>query len=207
LHAIVNSSMPLSVGHMKSADLRDQPRRNGPKQVLGIALVLAAVAVATLAVLAAHRSQIPTGASATSPATSPAPPPSLSAAVILETTTINAGGEIHGQVVVQNRTGHEIHVSGCRFIFQVLLTSSTYQPTVSWLQCLQAITIPEGRSTYPITVQASYWACGMLGASENMPACLPTGIPPLPPGDYEAKTFEDGGAVPLPAAVEVTVTP
>jgi hypothetical protein len=213
LRRLMNAPMPVGFRRLMAADVRDHPRPKLASKALAVAVVVATVAVAAVVVVATHRSSVPPGPSATPPATSTSPPPvtptpaPLSATLVLPTRTMKAGGGISGQVVVENRTGQALRVTGCGGIFQVALTSSTYHPMVAWPACLQRITIPSGRSTYPVSVFASYEECGMSGPSGTMTACLPTGSPPLPPGSYEATTFEDGGAIPAPSSVAVTVTP
>lgn len=134
--------------------------------------------------------------------------PPLSATLVLSTSTVRAGGQISGTVVVENATGREINVVGCHSIFQVLLRSTTYTPEPGWLLCRQQITITTGRSSYPVPVLATYNECGQTGATDAFPACLPPGnvMPPLSPGMYWATTFEDGNSIPLPAPVKVIVT-
>lgn len=201
--------MSARVEHLSAADLQEEPARRRGLQVLGTVMLVTGLAIAAV-VVATHRTQAPIGSPATAPASlTPALPP-LSFTLVLPTTTIKAGGEISGQIVVDNRTGHVIRVPGCHGIFGVALTSSTYHPEVSFLGCLEMITIPVGQSRDPIIVQASYDRCGMSGPSVDTPACLPTGsprFPPLPPGKYEATTFEAGTAVPVPAPIAVTVVP
>lgn len=133
--------------------------------------------------------------------------PSLSATLVLSTSTVRTGTEISGRVVVENLTGRDINLTGCHSIFQVLLRSSTYTPEPGWQLCLQRIRVPTGQSSYPVPVRASYYECGQTGAMGGVPACLPPGdvMPPLPPGVYWATTFEDGSRIPLPAPVKVRV--
>lgn len=138
---------------------------------------------------------------------SPATQPSFSVALVLSTRTVKAGGEIPGQIVVENRTGHDINRIGCHGLFQVLLASSTYMQDPVWPACAQRITIPTGHSSLAVHVSATYTECGQLGPIGSVPACVRgSGMPPLPPGEYLATTFEDGNAIPLPAPVKVTVT-
>lgn len=134
--------------------------------------------------------------------------PSLSATLVLSTSTVRAGGQISGKVVVENATGRDINVVVCHSLFQVLLRSTTYAPEPGWLLCRQQITIPTGRSSYPVPVLATYNECGQSGATDSFPACLPPAnvMPPLSPGMYWATTFEDGNSIPLPTPVKVRVT-
>ena len=132
--------------------------------------------------------------------------PSLSASLVLSTRTVRAGGELSGRITVENNTGHSLRTVGCGGIFQVLLTSKTYKPSPIVPTCAKVFTIPRGRSSYPVTVSASYNRCSQSGPIGTIPSCTPTGTAPLPPGEYEATTFESGDAVPLPALVPVRVT-
>lgn len=113
-----------------------------------------------------------------------------------------------GQVLVDNTTGHAIHVSGCVKLFQVLLTSNTYRPPVAWFTCSQRFTIPAGQSRYPVTVQASYSQCSQGRPQHGLKPCMPAGrMPPLPPGIYQAKLFQVRNLVRVPPALTLRVTP
>jgi hypothetical protein len=128
-----------------------------------------------------------------------------SARLSLTSTTVKAGGAISGHITVENNTGRAIRVTGCGGIFQVLLTSGTYHPTVAWLACLQSFTIPIGQSSDPVRVDASYSECDPGRHSRSTPECLGEGPPPLPPGWYKATTFELGNAVAIPPPIMVRV--
>lgn len=129
-------------------------------------------------------------------------PHALSAQVVLPTRTMTAGSSIKGRVVVRNNTGRTIHTSGCRTLFQVALSSSSYHPDVAWPLCLQPFAIPVGVSSYRITVAATYLVCG----DRQSPACLPGGgMPPLPPGKYRAMLFQSRHLVQAPPGVLVRV--
>jgi hypothetical protein len=134
--------------------------------------------------------------------------PSLSATLVLSASTVRAGGEISGQVVVENLTGRDIKLAGCHSIFEVLLRNSSYSPDPGWELCLEQIRIPTGHSSYPAAVHATYAECGQTGATGGIPACLspPNVMPPLPAGVYWATTYEDGSSIPLPGPIKVTVT-
>lgn len=127
----------------------------------------------------------------------------LTATLRLDSTAVRTGSLISGTITVENSTGHALHASGCGGIFQVLLTSTSYHPSPTWPACLGPITVPAGTSLYPITVEARYNLCGQGG---GLPACVGGETPPLLPGKYEAKAFELGTAVPLPAPVPVFLT-
>lgn len=116
---------------------------------------------------------------------------------------MKSGGVLTGVITVDNGTGHVLHSSGCGGIFQVLLTGRTYHPGPIWAACLAPVTIPTGPSTYPVRVEARYNICGH---GSGLPACGDGGTAFLPPGKYEATTFELGHAIPLPSPVAVRVT-
>lgn len=128
----------------------------------------------------------------------------VSATLILDSAAVKAGGVLAGVITVENRTGEVLHASGCGGIFQVLLTSESYRPGPVWPACLGPVTIPTGRSTYPVQVEARYNICGQGG---GLRACGSGGAPPpLPTGMYEATAFELGKVVPIPSPVVVRVT-
>jgi hypothetical protein len=119
--------------------------------------------------------------------------PPLSARVLLPSQTISAGSPMTGHVLVDNTTGHAIHVPGCLSLFQVLLTSSSYRLAVAWPLCLQRFTIPAGLARNRVTVRASYSQCSQARPRHGLRACLPGGrMPPLPPGTYHARLFQAG---------------
>jgi hypothetical protein len=132
----------------------------------------------------------------------------MTARVVLPSRTMTAGTSMSGQVLVDNTTGHAIHVSGCVKLFQVMLTSNTYRPPVAWFTCSQRFTIPTGESRYAVTVQASYSECSQGRPQHGLKPCMPAGrMPPLPPGTYHAKLFQVGNLVRVPPALAVRVTP
>jgi len=150
------------------------------------------------------------GCSSGSQAVPPVPvhvPATISARVVLPARTMTAGSSMPGRVVVENDTGRAIRASGCLTLFQVALVSGRYHPAVPWLGCLQSFTIPRGRSSYPVTVAASYLGCGQAGPGSAAGACLPGGHPPaLPAGVYRAALFQLRHLVPAPPAITIRVT-
>ena len=112
-----------------------------------------------------------------------------------------------GEVLVDNDTGHAVHVTGCLALFQVVLTSSTYRPAVAWAACLQQFTIPAGQTRYRVALRASYSQCSQGRPLDGLKACLPDGRPPpLPPGTYNARLYQARGLVRVPPALTVRVT-
>ena len=130
----------------------------------------------------------------------------VTARIELPARTMRAGSSMAGHIVVENHTGSEIHVPGCRDLFQVLLTNDVIHQTPLWPLCLGDITIPAGETSYPVTVSATYNHC--YNDDGGTPHCLPgSGIPPLPPGDYGATFFQSSPVVPAVAPIGVRVTP
>ena len=131
----------------------------------------------------------------------------VTARVVLPALKMIAGSSMSGHVVVENNTGHALHATGCISLFQVALGNAQTHPAPAWPLCLQEFTIPTGKSTYPVTVRASYPGCSATVQS-GLPVCLPSGRPPpLPPGNYRAMLFESGNVVPTPPAIDVRVEP
>jgi YVTN family beta-propeller protein len=134
--------------------------------------------------------------------------PALSARLLLPSQTMAAGSSMTGQVLVDNHTGHAIHTVGCVSLFQVALTSRSYQPAVAWAACLQRFTIPPGLSRHRVTVWASYSQCSPARPRHGLRACLPgERMPPLPPGTYHARLFQARPLARIPPAITVRVIP
>ena len=134
--------------------------------------------------------------------------PALSARLVLPSQTMAAGSSMTGQVLVDNHTGHAIHTFGCVSLFQVALTSRSYQPTVAWAACLQRFTIPPGLSRDRVTVWASNSQCSPARPRHGLRPCLPgERMPPLPPGTYHARLFQARPLARIPPAITVRVIP
>jgi len=118
---------------------------------------------------------------------------------------MESGTTMHARIIVENRTGHPIHTTGCGGIFAVVLTNRNIDNGPGWPLCLESITFPAGLSTTKVTIDATYQGCGFPGA----PRCTthPQGPPPLPPGRYQATTFESNHALPVPRPQPILVTP
>jgi len=133
--------------------------------------------------------------------------PPLSARIVLADTTVTTGGTINGEVVVANNTGEDLTVMGCRGIFAVALANEAVAPFPQWPACAQEITIPIGESVHPVTVSAQHMACSTTSVNETLVRCENDGsLPPLPPGQYEARLYQSTEVVPAPTPVEVRLT-
>ncbi len=145
----------------------------------------------------------PSSAGTTSP--SPVQPEgAVSARIVLPSTTVTAGSTMSGRVVVHNTTGHRLHVDGCGSPFAVALGNDKVKPKVAWLTCLQRFTIPDGWSSWPVEVSASYSMCGK---GKGLVPCENGQVPALPPGGYQAVLFQSSHVVPTPPPVDVRVVP
>jgi len=105
----------------------------------------------------------------------------LSARVVLPSTTMAAGSSMRGRVVVENNSGHALHVGGCGGLFAVALSNAKIQPEVIWLACSRDFMVPVGESVYPVVVEATYLSCSPGRPQGAVMACLPNAQePPLP---------------------------
>ena len=109
-------------------------------------------------------------------------------------------------VVVENDSGHALSVTGCGSLFQIVLGNGTVRQDPAWPACAQPLTVPAGRSTYPVTVSATYSGCTQASGSGPMPACVDGGLPPLPPGRYQATLAQNPKVAPAPAPSTIQVT-
>lgn len=125
--------------------------------------------------------------------------PALSARLDLPATSMRAGSTMVGTVVVENRTGHDLHVTGCLSLFAVALTNDRVRGGVAWPTCLERFTLPSGSSSYAVDVVARYSSC--QGSD-----CTPR-TPPLRTGRYRAVLFRSSSVLPSAAPVAVVVTP
>jgi hypothetical protein len=143
-----------------------------------------------------------------------APPPfsrpssrPLSVRLVLPARTLPGGSHMTGRVLVRNRTGHALHLTGCGGFFAVALASRTYHPEVAWPLCAQRLTIPAGRSSYRVRIGAAYSECTQGPPQDGVLSCLPGGrMPPLPPGVYHTQFFQYRPLAAAPAAITVRVT-
>lgn len=131
----------------------------------------------------------------------------VTARIELPSTTMTAGSTMSGRVVVENNTGHEIPAGGCGSLFAVMLGNDAIHPDPIWPTCAQPLPIPVGETSYPVTVVATYNACDAAGDG-GLQRCLPTGgVPPLPPGDYQARFFQSSPVVTPALPIDITVEP
>jgi hypothetical protein len=134
-------------------------------------------------------------------------PAQVSAQVNVPSRTMQAGSSMLAHIVIDNTTGHAIHAKGCGQLFELALESSSGPAASSWLPCLEILTIPIGKSSYPQTITASYSSCGGTGIPPVHACMHGGGAPPLPAGMYRVMFFQSSNIVSVPAPIPVRVTP
>lgn len=120
---------------------------------------------------------------------------------------------MNAAVVIDNNTDASVDIRACLDgpHVAVLLGNDSIRPQVAWpaVACLmRQISLPPGRTTYPVSVRATYARCdpNFDFGPNKLPRCLSGGrMPPLPPGDYRATFFQDQSDLPVPAPVAVRV--
>jgi heat shock protein HslJ len=134
----------------------------------------------------------------------------VTARIVLRSTTMTGGSSMSGHVIVDNNTGHVLHVAGCGSLFAVALGNAKIKPNPAFASCRQIVTIPIRQSSYTVTVRATYLGCGGTPLGDN-PACVTTNghtaLPRLPPGEYDATLFQSSNVVQTPPPIAVRVTP
>ncbi len=134
--------------------------------------------------------------------------PDVTTSLRLDATEVAAGGEIAGTVTVVNDSGEAVGATTCGDLFRASLTHSTgYRQPIHRNFCATGFTIPEGTSTYPVTVEGNFTTClppySRPGAS---PPCEDDGTPPpLQAGTY-LLTIQPPPGVPPPDPVTITIT-
>ena len=128
---------------------------------------------------------------------------SISARVILPAQHLVAGSTMKATLELRNTTGSPVSVIGCQSLFQVALGNDKVTPALGWLGCAQTFTIPVGTSKFAIVVAGSYVSCG---EGRPGPSCVAGRPPPLPPGKYEARLYQNPVVALTPAPTKVTVT-
>jgi hypothetical protein len=190
----------------RPGDHRPEPAETRRRRPIALAAAVLVVALLGLGIFLATRRTSSTTLTSETATTTSTPPP-VSVEVVLTLETMRTGTTATAQVVVQNDTGQALEVLGCGSTFALALTSASYQPQLAWPTCASKISFPPGRSTYPVTLSASYLACTASTSPSALPACLPSGQPPpLPPGDYRAVLFQGPAIAPSPPGQPIHLT-
>lgn len=142
--------------------------------------------------------------------------------VVLDESVVHGGSSIKGEVVFVNTATAPVPVYACPddwLMVGLTKPGTSFEPPDSLSLCAgPGLALAPGVSTFSISVPATYSACTYpnLGyaASPQIPFCTgaatpPSQVPPLPPGQYEAKAFMHGlpAGTASPAAVPVSVVP
>lgn len=139
--------------------------------------------------------------------TVPQTTPLVSSQLDLAGTAMSSGGELKGTIVIVNNSGEPIVGSSCGPYFVAVLANSEYRQEVISPGCGGSITIPEGRSSYPVQILGSYTSCTTSPDSPDDRACDPDGsLPGLPPGEYQLTIGDPQRLVPAITPVTITVT-
>jgi hypothetical protein len=144
---------------------------------------------------------------------------SLSTRIVLEATQIVAGQPIKGTLVLANPGeavdltavshpfGHLHSPYHCKPAFEVYLTNGVVENEEGFTdECVaKPFVIAHGTTKLPFTLPTTYSRCTQTGpGAPSTPPCGPTGLPPLPLGNYRA-TVAWSEVVPVPAPSPVTV--
>jgi hypothetical protein len=160
--------------------------------------------------------RLPFGGNSTqsSSSSSSVPDPGLAAHIELPVTTAAAGTKLEGFLVVSNNTGAPLHVldRGCAPKWGVAVTNAQYVPNIPFtMECATApLELPVGETRLPVSIFTTYSGCQQGAASGSgttvFPTCLPSGPPPLPPGDYTTILVGSIPGLPDPSPVTITLT-
>jgi hypothetical protein len=189
------------------ARVRARGRQIRARRRLGIA------GLAALVVIAIGAPAIAIGSRSTSHSIAPSHVDSaadLTADIELPGDEVVTGSEVHGTLVVVNNTARQVTLEGpgeCHGKWAVTLTNTSVQPDVAFTQeCgSERMVLAPGANRFPFTLSTSYHACSNSSNPAEMVRCLPGGgIPPLPPGNYQAVLVTSSPGF-LPDAPQVLV--
>jgi hypothetical protein len=143
-------------------------------------------------------------------ATTVAEPPVLTARIELSASTVTAGEDLQGVLVVTNRSGVPFDWSdrGCRPKWGMYFAPGMSPIFTS--DCPHGVlTFAPGQTRLPFSVKASLTACSQdESANGGLPACNtpPEVMPPLDPGTYHVALYATAPEL-VAERVPVTVTP
>ncbi len=124
--------------------------------------------------------------------------------------TIEAGQEFEAALVIDNSSGHELSilVNGCQPKWSIGLMNESHPADQAFAaNCSPSpFVAPIGRTRFAIKNQASASSCTPNGAGDAAtPKCINGGLPPLPPGEYQAVLTGSLPGIPNPAPVTIHV--
>jgi hypothetical protein len=132
----------------------------------------------------------------------------ISARLTLASKKVVTGSVVQAKLRVLNRTGSPVTVTTCHSPFAVALSNKSYHPELLRQLCATSFTIPVGKSTYELPLEASYSSCGGEGTIPGQDAqlpCIDGRQPPLPVGKYQVRLYQTPAVVSAPAPISVRV--
>jgi hypothetical protein len=142
------------------------------------------------------------------PQSRPVTLPAVQSRIVLDRTRVFAGTPIHGEALLTNTTRKTITVQACSaggwFRVGLINARVSFEPADPLIACRPSVRLRPGVNRVPITVSTSYLICTQKTnqPAPDLPACIPTGMPPLPAGEYSTKTIATG----LPAGSQAPRT-
>jgi hypothetical protein len=134
--------------------------------------------------------------------------PGVTTRLVVPHRSLRAGSTMRATVVVTNTTGRPIKSVDCIAPFAVSLRNRNVGQEIAFALCATEFTFPVGRSTFPVTISASYDTCTNVAGSgdASVPECIREGVAPnLPKGTYHAFVLGQENVVSSAAPVEIRV--
>jgi hypothetical protein len=213
VHRILDPVLPVTVAE---AEMTARRRRRRHRLTAGLIAGLgaagaAAIALAVVATPAAKHQVSTTDGPLTSSGQPVPPGANIQVTIRLDANSVLAGTALHGTATVDNRSGAPIDTGQCEVDGVVYggLTNDQLNVTepVAGVGCQPSIKIPLGVSSYPITIQTTFFTCSRSPSSTTDSRPLCSGSLALPPGTYHVTVWIPGiTAHQIAATTPVTVT-
>jgi hypothetical protein len=206
------------------ARVRARGRQIRARRRLGFAGVtaLVVIGIAAPAIAIGTRSSEthripPATVSTTRPPSTVDPRVDMSTSIELPDREVVSGSEVHATLVITNNTDQPVPLDTpgkCAGKWAILLRSPTASQDKTWtMECgaPNGTVLEPGANRFPFSIPTTYTTCSGddSGATTGIVHCLPGpggGVPPLPPGDYEAVlATRDPGFLPSAPPVPVRI--
>lgn len=134
--------------------------------------------------------------------------PPVAITLSLQHSAVPAGSVIHAAATLTNNTTKTITVRTCArngwLDVGLASPSISYRPGNGAVACPPTVHLKPGRNHFAVTIATTYLRCTprRMSISEDLPLCVPRGMPPLPVGHYMTSIVFTG----LPAGTS-TPTP
>ena len=205
---VIDPVEPVGLEEVQAASLR-RNRRHHRRRVGALGAGVALVVVLVVAV-AVSRENSTTVRVSTTPGrarlSSTGGNSRLSVTLQLSAASVPDGSRLTGLIVVENNTGAAIHDTGCVDFFDADLEtrSAAFAPApraLPMLTCIQQLTVPAGKSVYPIQIDTSTLNCIQTSA------CTPgQGLVPRPGETSWVRVYPLFAGLPAPPPIPVEVT-